>query len=115
MNANPPAIRRAGRSADPPVGLPPGGGIFRDRLQSAPRALPNSGSVTVSLALASRAFVVSPCPASEGDGTRTRNHRIDSPWDLVPVVFLTHYPYGTCDAIGKPLGRRTCTDFIIFS
>src|SRR5262249_10610221 len=26
-----------------------------------------------------RVFYVSPCPVSEGDGTRTRNHRIDSP------------------------------------
>src|SRR5436853_309792 len=95
-------MHRAGRSAYPLVRLPPGGGVFRDVVlrmsgcseagvlpdcyPTAPKMPPNipnfspkSGTVTNSLALASRRFVVSPYLSSEGDGTRTRNHRIDSP------------------------------------
>jgi hypothetical protein len=88
----------------PLVGLQPGEGIARDRSKSAPRVLPNSGSATTSLALASRAFVVSPCVSSEGDGTRTRNHRIDSP----PIPFSNANPHQqltASDAAGRSAGR----------
>src|SRR5262245_22527901 len=75
MDANPPDEITGPEGPRSPVSCCHRAGDSRSA--SAPKVLPNSGRFPTSLALTSRAVVVSRFVSGEGDGTRTRNHRID--------------------------------------